>query len=71
MSKENLDKDTMEVLKEVKVENETKKEALKTLKSINEFQREIGQPDTESERLALDADSQIKRIDKSLKKRGI
>lgn len=65
------DPKVMETLKEVKRTNEQRKDDVSRLESLNEFQREIGQPNLESEKFVQQSKININKVNSALKKRGV
>ena len=63
--------EVMETLKNIKRQNEARKTSLKTIHTLNEFEREIGLPNIDSERFVTDTEINISKVDRALKKRGL
>lgn len=66
-----IDPEVMETLKNVKAANEQRKIDLMKVKALDEFEREIGKPDVESEKFVQQSEIEINKVDKALAKRGV
>lgn len=71
MVNEKLDPDVMDTLKSIKEVNDRREKAAKSLKTIAEIKRELGQPDPDLEQFTQKTQFNVDRTKEVLKKRGL
>ena len=65
-----IDPEVMETLKEVRKANDARIKEVAKIEALDEFERAIGRPNTESEKFVSTEKVNITKVDRELKKRG-
>lgn len=71
MADKKFSPEVMETFRKVKEANEQRKTDLVNIEALDEFERAIGKPDTESEKFTQQSKIEISKVDSELKKRGV